>query len=118
VPARKKPIPKKPVAEEPIVAPITTPPSEELAAQEPIVESADMPTPGEMEEAEAAMTEPMLEELFGGGEERDGVRIDYEVETIVEVDVHRLTRPENDEEAGRPKQAPPGPLPMPPTQAE
>jgi len=96
VPARKKLIPKKPAAQEPIVAPITTPPSEELAAQEPIVEPANMPTPAEMEEAEAAMTEPMLKELFGGGEERDGVRIDYEVETIVEVDVHRPTRPDDD----------------------
>jgi hypothetical protein len=118
VPVRKKPIPKKPAAEEPIVAPIATPPSEDLAAQEQIVEPADMPTPREMEKAEAAMTEPVLEELFGGGEERDGVLIDYEVETIVEVDVHRLTRPENDEEADRPTQAPPEPLPIPPTQAE
>jgi hypothetical protein len=77
-----------------------------------------MPTPAEMEEAEAAMTEPIPEELFGEGEERDGVLIDYEVETIVEVDVHRPTRPEDDKEAERPRQVPPRPLPIPPTQAE
>jgi hypothetical protein len=117
VPAPKKPIPKKPAAEEPIVPPITIPPSEEFATEEPIVEPAEMPTPAEMEEAEAAMTEPMLEELFGEGEERDRVHIDYEVETFVEVDVHRPTQP-GDEEADRPTQVPPGPLPIPPTQAE
>jgi hypothetical protein len=77
-----------------------------------------MPTPAELEEAEAAMTEPMLEELFGGGDGRDGVQIDYEVETFVEVDVHRPTRPEDGEEADQPAQVPPGPLPIPPTQAE
>jgi len=118
VPTPKKPIPKKPAAEEPIVAPITIPPPEELAAEEPIVEPSDMPTPTEMEEAEAAMAEPMLEELFGGGEKLDGVQIDYEVETFVEVEVPRPTRPEDDEEADRPTQVPPGPLPIPPTQAE
>jgi hypothetical protein len=88
--------------EEPIVAPSTIPPSEELAAEEPIVEPADMPTPAEMEEAEADMTEPMLEELFGEGEKLDGLQIDYEVETFVEVEVHRPTQPEDDEEADRP----------------
>jgi hypothetical protein len=77
-----------------------------------------MPMPAEMEGAEAPFTEPTLEEFFGGGEDQARVHIDYEVETIVEVDVHRLIRPENDEEAGRPTQAPPMPLPIPPTQAE
>jgi hypothetical protein len=71
-----------------------------------------------MDEVEAAMAEPIPEELFGAGEERDGLLIDYEVETIVEVDVYRPARLEDDKEAERPTRVPPGPLPIPPTQAE
>jgi hypothetical protein len=116
--ARKKPAPKKPALKEPIVAPITFPPSVEPAAEKSIVEPADTPTPAEMAGAQPPLSEPMLEEPLGGGEERDGVHIDYKVETDGEAAGHRPTRPEDDEGTDRPTQVPPGPITAPPTQTE